>query len=538
MSYTSFSLPPAPRTVSPHPGRFPSPSITAAPIVLRRPTISPSRSSSSPPMTSSTTESPIVAPSSSSPQGSPTTTTTTNIPTTRTPTLSEHPTTTPTVTATRTRIPSTNPTTTSHPPTQTLRPVTPRPSVAPSESFQPSFTQFPSHEPSSSARPSVVVTSSSPTAPTTLAANDVVPSSSSDRPTTTATATVTPTRTRIPSTNPTTTSHQPTKSFRPSVTPRPSVAPSQSFQPSFTQFPSHEPSSSALPTVVATTSSPTAPTPTTTTPTPAISDPPNAEITTSPAQVPMPFTPTPVGSSPSPTIDPSSVVPSSMLVFTCTEFGVELAMPPFNKSPIIIPINVGYLVESLFFVSDFLDELHGKILQASIVSALQCNDGGNLFGPNGTTNSTTPVLVPVVSAFTGDECTSEISICTTLETQFEFAALMGERDLNPAAASLLSYVTLQENMDGGIFASQITELDRMEYLSPIPSLPVLDDLDPVAVNSNELSVSPYTMGAVVGMSTSNRIMFNTFIQENCVFLQFRLFSSNLSVVDVSLTLLH
>lgn len=183
-----------------------------------------------------------------------------------------------------------------------------------------------------------------------------------------------------------------------------------------------------------------------------------------------------------------------MLVFTCTELGVELASPPYGQAPFVISIKVGYLVESLSFVADFLDKLHDRIVETSIASALECNDGGILPTPS----------VLVATAFTGNECTAELSICTALETKFEFAIVdQGMRSVY--SASFLSYIALQEHMDGGIFASEISEIDRMEYLSPLPLLSYVGDPAISVSRGSDLSLSPYTIGAVVAMSKSGFI---------------------------------
>ena len=162
-------------------------------------------------------------------------------------------------------------------------------------------------------------------------------------------------------------------------------------------------------------------------------------------------------------------------------------------------------------MSDFQQELENQIVETSIASALECNEGGPVFA----SRSAPPV--PVVTLFTGNECTSEISLCTTLETEFEFWALLGDdnNDDNDNAtgdessvssrgadaAAVLSYVALQEKLDGGIFVSTISELDRTEYLSPVAVLPIVEDPVLEASTGNDLSISPFTLGAVVAMST-------------------------------------
>ncbi|KAL7555963.1 hypothetical protein ACA910_003229 [Epithemia clementina (nom. ined.)] len=393
----------------------------------------------------------------------------TSVPTMREPTISPSPQQEPSTFVSPSRppaMPSARPHSTPRPRTSvpTMREPTISPSPQQELSSQPSLadgrTQPPSREPSQQTN------SSNPTSPTVNPASSLVPRSPTRSPT--------PSATLMPTLSP-------SRSAQPSKTPRPvsaTTAPSPTFTVSPTQL---VPTSDTSKAPTASSQTPQAPT----TPSPVASTP---TIRPSPTLDPAskPLTPTRNPASASPTAD--------LLVFACTELGVVLATPPYDQTPITIRIKVGYLLESLFFVSDFLEELQNKILETSIASALGCNEGGPLFGPSGTAP-----LVSIITAFTGIECQSEISICTTLETEFEFAVV--DQELRSAdSAAFLSYIALQENMDGFIFGSEISELDRMEYLSPLPLIPLIEDPIIEASPSSDLSLSPYTLGAVVAMS--------------------------------------
>mmetsp|Transcript_10732 Transcript_10732/g.29582 ORF Transcript_10732/g.29582 Transcript_10732/m.29582 type:complete len:510 (+) Transcript_10732:516-2045(+) len=335
---------------------------------------------------------------------------------------------------------------------------------------------FDTHPPSGSNSPSLAPTSpvppSSPTIP-------IVPTGS-------------PSASHVPTPPPTVTD-LPTQTSVPSTSRAPSQAPTKSHGPTRSTVPTKSPDSTNLPTIinhlttVPTSNIPGSFEPTNpTTNTPSISQPSRTPSLSSSTDSPS-----------TPSTTPKPTLSADDIVFRCTSEGVELATPPFD--PVTeIPISVGYLVESLFFTSEFLPDLHLAILEASVVNALQCNDDeGNLFGPNGTIP-----FVSIETTFTGESCTPQETICTILQTDFHFWV---EEQVNPEAAAFLSYVALQEDVDGGIMASQIPQVDRMQYLSPLPLLPPIaddDDDDPnlIIADRDNVTVSPFTIGAVVTMS--------------------------------------
>jgi hypothetical protein len=169
--------------------------------------------------------------------------------------------------------------------------------------------------------------------------------------------------------------------------------------------------------------------------------------------------------------------------------------PPPAKST--IDFNVGYVVETTSLLEDFVQPLEALILETAVQGALQCGDGGPLFGPNGN-----PLQILMFTSMTGDDCDPQVegSTCIVLETKF---TLLVKENLNPDLGAFLGYVDLQKNMDNGTFVASIPQLDRIEYLKPLPLLPPITGPAPASVSgeSSQVSVSSWTIGAVVAMCT-------------------------------------
>jgi hypothetical protein len=106
------------------------------------------------------------------------------------------------------------------------------------------------------------------------------------------------------------------------------------------------------------------------------------------------------------------------------------------------------------------------------------------------------------TSMTGDECVSEVenSVCVVLETKFQ---ILVKKNLNPDLGAFLGYMDLQTAMDNGTFVEAIPELDRIEYLKPLPLLPPITGPSPapspIAGEASQVSVSSWTIGAVVAM---------------------------------------
>lgn len=136
-------------------------------------------------------------------------------------------------------------------------------------------------------------------------------------------------------------------------------------------------------------------------------------------------------------------------------------------------------------------------METAVQGALQCGEGGPLFGPGGTR----PQIL-MFTSMTGDECVSEVenSVCVVLETKFQ---ILVKKNLNPDLGAFLGYMDLQTAMDNGTFVEAIPELDRIEYLKPLPLLPPITGPSPapspIAGEASQVSVSSWTIGAVVAM---------------------------------------
>lgn len=197
-----------------------------------------------------------------------------------------------------------------------------------------------------------------------------------------------------------------------------------------------------------------------------------------------------------PTPEPSPSVNLEKVVFTCTPEGVETVDPPYDIAT-VIDFEVGYLVESATFFEDFQDELNNLILETTVIAVLECSPGGPIFGPGGTIPT-----VPMFTAITGEQCVTQTpgDVCTVLETSFRVVV---DRDLDPSLSAFVGYVALQQKMDNGTFEAVIAALDRIEYMHPLPLLPPIignDQPTPAPLTStNSLSVSPWTLGAVLAM---------------------------------------
>ena len=83
--------------------------------------------------------------------------------------------------------------------------------------------------------------------------------------------------------------------------------------------------------------------------------------------------------------------------------------------------------------------------------------------------------------------------------------LLVKGNVNPDLGAFLGYMDLQKSMDNGTFVASIPELDSIEYLKPLPLLPPITGPSPapgpVSGESSQVSVSSWTIGAVVAMCT-------------------------------------
>ena len=250
-------------------------------------------------------------------------------------------------------------------------------------------------------------------------------------------------------------------------------------------------------------SSSNAPTAATPTPSPPTQSP-VSNLTVSPTS-----TPTTSAPSLSPSANPTPTVFQEETIFECTDDGVNLAKPPFEAAT-VVTFQVGYLVESAFALADYETDLEEEILASALEGALQCTSGGPLFGTNssGLGTNSSAVILPMNTSLTTGICFPTISFqndCVVLETTFR--VVLAE-EIDPEVASFLAYVELQKDMEGQVFEQALSEVDRIEYLSPLPLLPPIsgpEESNPPAneVGEDPLSVTPWTFSAVLAMCTYN-----------------------------------
>ena len=228
------------------------------------------------------------------------------------------------------------------------------------------------------------------------------------------------------------------------------------------------------------------------------SNPPNTVVPSLPTAEPTSAAPTMTAQptvTRTPTTAPSTAplnpTDTNSIVFTCDEEGqVALATPPFGTVT-SIPFDLGYLVETQVSFESFQQPLNDRILSDAVQGALNC-------GPGIFETSTTPA-VPIETIPTGEACISVISVCTVLEASFNIAV---EDNVAPDATAFLGYVRLSNEMTS--YPAGLTGVDRVEYLRPVLFPPVLDEetQPPAGIVGNEgnsVSVSPYTLGAVLAV---------------------------------------
>lgn len=186
-------------------------------------------------------------------------------------------------------------------------------------------------------------------------------------------------------------------------------------------------------------------------------------------------------------------------VFTCTDDGVDVVKPPFGAFT-VVSMNVGYIVESSASITEYQKAIEDKIMGVAIVAALQCNDGGPVFGDNGTVPN---ITMDTVYLF--DECIPETpnSGCAVMETGFQMAL---DKVVLDEKAAFLGYVGLQAEMNGGAFAESIPAVDRVEYISPLPlfkhAIPIEDDFfapEEIEAQAGVITASRWTISAVLAM---------------------------------------
>jgi hypothetical protein len=191
---------------------------------------------------------------------------------------------------------------------------------------------------------------------------------------------------------------------------------------------------------------------------------------------------------------PSLVFYAAEPQFVCGDNGgVSLAPQPYGNFT-AVSFEVGYVIESNEPLLSFRDELEQKIVNTALNGALKCTN------KNVTLNCSECSPAFIVTYPGAAPCRSLVSNCSVLKTQFE--VVLGKA-IDPEVAEFLGYVLLQTEMDSGDFMAAIPQLNRIKYLSPLPLLsPITAPLEnevPMLVTRDDLSVSPWTIGAVFAM---------------------------------------
>jgi hypothetical protein len=205
-----------------------------------------------------------------------------------------------------------------------------------------------------------------------------------------------------------------------------------------------------------------------------------------PGNLPVPISPT---SSP------------ALIVFTCTDIGVDIAQPPYIRTT-TVSFRVAYLIESLGKPSDFISAVETMILETAVVGALQCVTGGLVFA-----RGMKPPPVDFTTIMTSEQCMPVFagSQCSVWETGFDVTV---DENVDPTVATFLGYTFVQEEMKNGAFVGRIPILDRVEFLRPSPLLPPIAGIDgspttapglAAASSASPISVNHWTLGAVLTM---------------------------------------
>jgi len=199
---------------------------------------------------------------------------------------------------------------------------------------------------------------------------------------------------------------------------------------------------------------------------------------------------------------PSPVVFQKDIIFQCTENGIDESLPP-QEAATVLEFTVGYEVETEPDVDleSVESEIEKVILGSALSGALECVQGSSLFSPFD--GQDTPV--PMNTTISDDLCfptENVLNDCVVLVTSFQVVVA---EDMDPEAGRFLGYVRLQQDMDEGAFQDAIPLVERFEYSSPLPLLPPFTDPEqpndpaPVQARGATLSVTPWTVGAVVAV---------------------------------------
>jgi hypothetical protein len=169
-----------------------------------------------------------------------------------------------------------------------------------------------------------------------------------------------------------------------------------------------------------------------------------------------------------------------------------------------VEIETTYNVESAVPLLDVcVCDIELGVVEAAISGALQCSDTAAKLNSTETPLDANTTLLSVATCAPELNATNQ---CGAFKSSFAFQI---NRKVDSEVASVLAYLRIQEVMNSGELANHTDAVDRFEYVSPaIPILPPIvsdpeapeTDRSSSSLTSNSLSVSPWTLGAVVATS--------------------------------------
>lgn len=199
---------------------------------------------------------------------------------------------------------------------------------------------------------------------------------------------------------------------------------------------------------------------------------------------------------------PTAIPTSTMVaIFECKPdnvVGLAVHRLPLTTQ---LGFKIGYSVESSSNESEYIDAIEYQILVTAVAGALQCENGGEFFTdiiPELMGRSST-LSVAINTTRINETCLlSPISQCKIFETAFQVVV---NGDLDADAGQFLGYLLLKDKMEDGTLVELVPNVDRCEYLSPLPLLPPVSTKDGSnqQINQDEserLSVSPWSLATL------------------------------------------
>jgi hypothetical protein len=201
---------------------------------------------------------------------------------------------------------------------------------------------------------------------------------------------------------------------------------------------------------------------------------------------------------------PSSTPTSTMIadtIFACKSdnvVGLSMQSLPLSTQ---LSFKLGYSVESSFNESEYIDKIERQILVTAVAGALQCENAGVF------TTDVIPELmgrsnkldVTMNTTRTNETClASPISQCKIFETEFQ---VIVNDDMDAKVGEFLGYLLIREKMDDGTFVETVPNVNRCEYLRPLPLIAPVSNGGGSNQQTNQdkserLSVSPWSLATL------------------------------------------